>query len=109
MFDCRYFNADAVVSFTASSVSSPVFSSTFMQMLDQSMKAGKTNPSGPFLFLATKTRPLFACLSCIVRDSEKIKSATKHLLKASEIASIVITSAFRPDRLVCEAVQTGQL
>ena len=38
---------------------------------------------------------------------EKIKSATKHLLNASEICSIVMTSAFKPDRLVCEAVQTG--
>ena len=41
-------------------------------------------------------------------ETENIKSATKHLEKASEIAFIVITSASRPERLVCEAVQTGQ-
>ena len=49
-------------------------------------------------------RPELACLSCGVLDNEKIKSATKHLLKASDIDSIVITSALRPPRFVCDAV-----
>ena len=39
-------------------------------------------------------------LSSTVRETVKIKSATKHLLNASEICSIVITSALNPERLV---------
>ena len=46
-------------------------------------------------------------LSSTVLDTVKMKSATKHLLNASEIDSIVITSAFNPDLLVCDAVQSG--
>ena len=48
-------------------------------------------------------------LSSAVLDIDKIKSATKHLLKASLIDSIVITSALSPDLLVWEAVQTQHL
>ena len=42
------------------------------------------------------------------RVSTDILKATKHLLNASEICSIVITSALNPDRFVCDAVQIGQ-
>ena len=70
---------------------------------------GFTIPSGPLRFLAINILPWLFCLSSIVREIEKIKSATKHLLNASEICSIVITSAFNPERLVCDAVQTGHL
>ena len=77
-----------------------------MHTFDQSAKIGKTKPSGPLRFLAMNTRPVFACLSCGVLDREKIKSATKHLLKASDIDSIVITSALRPPRFVWLAVIT---
>ena len=74
-----------------------------------SIKIGYTRPSGPFLFLAMKILPELVFLSSTVREIEKIKSATKHLLNASEIDSIVITSALRPDLFVCDAVHTGQL
>ena len=65
-------------------------------------------PSGPFLFLATKIRPLLACLSFGVLANEKMNSATKHLLNASEIDSIVITSAFKPPRWIVTGKQANK-
>ena len=85
-----------------------ICSNTLISTLDASINMGYTIPSGPFLFFATNSRPVLETLSSMVLDIEKIKSATKHLLNASEIDSIVITSALSPERLVCEAVQTGQ-
>ena len=42
-------------------------------------------------------------------EFKKVTHGPRHIvLNASEIDSIVITSAFNPDLLVCEAVQTGQ-
>ena len=64
-------------------------------------------PSGPFRFFAIKILPVLFCLSSIVLETDMMKSATKHLLNASDICSIVITSAFKPERFVCDAVQIG--
>ena len=89
------------------SSSSSVLSRTFIDTFEVSINIGNTNPSGPFLFLATKNLPVLACLSCAALDSENIKSATKHLLNASDIDSIVITSAFNPPLFVCEQVPLG--
>ena len=46
-------------------------------------------------------------LGCSVREIVNMKSAMKHLLNASDIDSIVMTSALSPDRLVWDAVHTG--
>ena len=58
--------------------------------LDVSIKISYTIPSGPFLFFAIKILPVLFCLSSIVRETEKIKSATKHLLKASVMKLLVL-------------------
>ena len=69
---------------------------TLILTLLVSMNIGNTKPSGPFLFFAMNILPVFAFLSLIVLEIEQIKSDTKHLLNASEIDSIVTTSAFNP-------------